>query len=234
MGLIEKFLHNLKAPRWGVHPDDHKRPAADAPLRELPLPKRLYIPLQQHVGQPARPIVLVGQKVLRGQLIAEAQGNISAPVHASASGKVVSIGEITAPHPSGSMPMATSGRPDGCGAVTSPIEATRPEADACTGAEMLPWDSAMSWPFSTVWPTSTIGRAGWPTCCCNGMYRRFGKGSSRSGASAAGRLWSSGWTPQRGALRWCRKFSISPMALSFRRWWFQPQWPAWARPSAAR
>ena len=59
MGLIEKFLHSLHAPRWGVHPDDHKRPAADAPLRELPLPKRLYNPLQQHDGQPARPIVPV-------------------------------------------------------------------------------------------------------------------------------------------------------------------------------
>ena len=38
MGLIEKFLHHLKTPRWGVHPDDHKRPAADAPLRN-PFPE---------------------------------------------------------------------------------------------------------------------------------------------------------------------------------------------------
>lgn len=113
MGMIERFLHALHAPRWGVHPDDHKRPAADAPLRELPLPKRLYIPLHQHVGQPARPIVLVGQKVLRGQLIAEAQGNISAPVHASVAGKVVSIGEITAPHPSGLPFVAIGIEPDG-------------------------------------------------------------------------------------------------------------------------
>jgi electron transport complex protein RnfC len=101
MGLIEKFLHMMDAPGWGIHPDDHKRPAADAPLRELPLPRRLYVPLQQHVGKPARAVVLVGQKVLKGQLIAEADGNISAPVHASASGTIVSIGEITAPHPSG-------------------------------------------------------------------------------------------------------------------------------------
>lgn len=113
MGLIEKFLHTLNTPRWGVHPDDHKRPAADAPLRELPLPKRLYIPLQQHVGQPARPIVLVGQTVLKGQLIAEAQGNISAPVHTSASGKIVSIGEVTAPHPSGLPLVAIGIEPDG-------------------------------------------------------------------------------------------------------------------------
>ena len=101
MGLIEKFLHTLTAPGWGVHPDDHKRPAADAPLRVLPLPARLYVPLLQHVGQPARPTVLVGQKVLQGQLIGEAQGRISAPIHAPTSGTIVAIGEITAPHPSG-------------------------------------------------------------------------------------------------------------------------------------
>jgi len=101
MGLIETFLHTLTIPGWGVHPDDHKRPAADAPLRTLPLPTRLYVPLLQHVGQPARPTVLVGQKVLQGQLIGAAQGRISAPIHAPTSGTIVAIGEITAPHPSG-------------------------------------------------------------------------------------------------------------------------------------
>jgi electron transport complex protein RnfC len=113
MGLIEKFLHTLAAPAWGVHPNDHKRPAADAPLRILPLPKRLYIPLQQHVGQPGRPIVMVGKKVLQGQLIAEPQGKISAPIHASTSGTIVAIGEITAPHPSGLPFTAISLEPDG-------------------------------------------------------------------------------------------------------------------------
>lgn len=101
MGLMERFF----GPRWGVHPDDHKRPAADAPLRTLPMPERLYIPLQQHVGAPARPVVVAGQKVLKGQLLAEPGGRISAPIHASTSGTVKAIGEVTAPHPSG-LPMA--------------------------------------------------------------------------------------------------------------------------------
>lgn len=113
MRLIEKFLHTLAAPSWGVHPDDRKRPAADAPLRQLPLPTRLFLPLLQHVGQPARPVVLVGQKVLKGQLLAEPQGRISAPVHASTSGTVAAIGEITAPHPSGLPFMAITLEPDG-------------------------------------------------------------------------------------------------------------------------
>jgi len=98
MGLIERLF---REPRWGVHPDDHKRPAADAPLRVLPRPARVHLPLQQHVGGAARPVVLVGQKVLKGQLLAQSQGNISAPIHAPVSGTVTAIGEVTAPHPSG-------------------------------------------------------------------------------------------------------------------------------------
>jgi Na+-translocating ferredoxin:NAD+ oxidoreductase subunit C len=98
MGLLDKFF---KEPSWGVHPDDHKRPAADVPLRILPPPAKVYMPLQQHVGGAARPVVLVGQNVLKGQLLAEASGNISAPIHAPVSGTVSAIGEITAPHASG-------------------------------------------------------------------------------------------------------------------------------------
>jgi Na+-translocating ferredoxin:NAD+ oxidoreductase subunit C len=98
MGFLDRFL---KQPSWGVHPDDHKRPAADVPLRHLPTPERIYMPLHQHVGGAARPVVLVGQQVRKGQLIAEAQGNISAPIHAPVSGTVFAIGDVTAPHPSG-------------------------------------------------------------------------------------------------------------------------------------
>lgn len=95
------FEHAFRGPRWGVHPDDHKRPAADIPLRMLPQPRRVYMPLLQHVGAAARPVVMVGQQVLKGELIAVANGNISAPVHASVSGTVRAIGEVAAPHPSG-------------------------------------------------------------------------------------------------------------------------------------
>jgi electron transport complex protein RnfC len=101
MGLIEKVFSLLEPSHWGVHPADRKRPAADMPVRALPLPKRLHVPLQQHIGAAARPIVLVGQTVLKGQLLAEAQGATSAAVHAPTSGLVAAIGDITAPHPSG-------------------------------------------------------------------------------------------------------------------------------------
>ncbi|MDI6747559.1 MAG: electron transport complex subunit RsxC [Rhodocyclaceae bacterium] len=108
MGLIEKVFSLLEPAHWGIHPVDRKRPAADCPVRGLPLPERLYVPLQQHIGAAARPIVLVGQTVLKGQLLAEAQGATSAAVHASTSGSVTAIGDIGAPHPSGlSFPAVT-------------------------------------------------------------------------------------------------------------------------------
>ena len=98
MGILDIFIGK----GWGVHPhDDHKRPAADVPLRVMPLPKRLCVPLLQHVGAPATPLVAVGDRVLRGQLIAGPGGRLSAPVHAPSSGVVTAIGEVTAPHPSG-------------------------------------------------------------------------------------------------------------------------------------
>jgi Na+-translocating ferredoxin:NAD+ oxidoreductase subunit C len=100
MGLM-KLFKNLLGDDWGVHPDDHKRPAADRPLRVMPVPAKLYLPLQQHLGGPARPVVLVGQRVKKGELIAEAQGMVSAPIHAPTSGTIAAVTEITAPHPSG-------------------------------------------------------------------------------------------------------------------------------------
>ncbi len=85
----------------GVHPEANKIPSAIKPIEDLPLPRRLYIPLQQHIGAPARPEVEVGQHVYKGQLLAHSQGMISAPVHAPTSGTIVAIDDFTAPHPSG-------------------------------------------------------------------------------------------------------------------------------------
>ena len=112
MGLMKSF-ERLLGHDWGVHPADHKRPAADQPVRKLPLPPRVHLMLQQHVGAAARPIVLVGQKVKKGELIAAAQGNISAPLHGSTSGTISAVGEITAPHSSGLPGMAFSIDSDG-------------------------------------------------------------------------------------------------------------------------
>lgn len=110
------FMNLFKAFRgndWGVHPDDRKRPAADAPTRVMPLPEALYLPLQQHLGAPARPIVMVGQTVKKGERIADPAGMISAPIHAPTSGTITAITDITAPHPSGLTLSAIVLTPDG-------------------------------------------------------------------------------------------------------------------------
>lgn len=99
--------------RWGVHPDAHKQPAADHPIEVLPLPCHVHIPLQQHIGTIASPIVTVGQHVLKGELIAESQGNISAGVHATTSGTVTAIVDLTHPHPSGLASSAITIEADG-------------------------------------------------------------------------------------------------------------------------
>ncbi|MFA5983325.1 MAG: electron transport complex subunit RsxC [Methylococcaceae bacterium] len=87
--------------RGGVHAEQHKAITADYPIvKDFPLPKILYVPLQQHVGKPAEALVKVGDKVLKGQLLAFSQGMISAPVHAPSSGTIVDINDYPAPHPS--------------------------------------------------------------------------------------------------------------------------------------
>jgi electron transport complex protein RnfC len=87
--------------RGGVHPESRKEATAEKPIRVLPMPKRLYVPLQQHIGAPAEPVVKRGDHVLKGQLLARSQGAISAPVHAPTSGTIVKISKHVAPHPSG-------------------------------------------------------------------------------------------------------------------------------------
>jgi electron transport complex protein RnfC len=92
--------------RGGVHPEGRKDLSADPPIRILPMPELLFVPLQQHIGAPARHLVGVGDRVKKGQLLAASVGLVSAPVHAPTSGCVIAVGDFPAPHPSG-LPMAT-------------------------------------------------------------------------------------------------------------------------------
>ena len=81
----------LRTFRGGVHPNDGKSLAKDQPLTQL-LPKGdLVYPLSMHIGAPAKPLVNKGDHVLVGQVIAEAGGFVSAPIHASVSGVVKTI-----------------------------------------------------------------------------------------------------------------------------------------------
>ncbi|MEK7369364.1 MAG: electron transport complex subunit RsxC [Planctomycetota bacterium] len=88
----------LKSFRGGVHPsDDWKSLAKDKAITSAPLPETVYVLTAQNIGAPSKPVVAKGDKVKKGQKIAEATGFISAHVHAPVSGEVK---EITfRPHP---------------------------------------------------------------------------------------------------------------------------------------
>ncbi len=85
----------------GIHPPENKDQSMQLPLAHLPIPPQLFIPLNQHIGAPAKPVVAEGDYVLTGQLIAAADGIFSANVHASSSGIVSAITQHVLPHPSG-------------------------------------------------------------------------------------------------------------------------------------
>lgn len=99
--------------RGGVHPDDRKGLSAHRPIEVLPMPPRLHIPLQQHIGAPAEPLVRRGDRVRKGQLLARSQGAISAPVHAPTSGRILGVGGYPAHHPSGLSVRTVTLEPDG-------------------------------------------------------------------------------------------------------------------------
>lgn len=86
-----------KSFRGGVHPNDRKAYTASKPIEVAPLPTKVIIPVRQHIGAPCIPVVKVKDVVKKGQVIAEAQAFVSAPVHASLSGTVIEIAEY--PHP---------------------------------------------------------------------------------------------------------------------------------------
>lgn len=90
--------------KHGVHPPEMKDATASLPIRRLPFPSEVVLPLRQHAGKAAKLTVKVGDLVIRGDVIAEADGFVSAPVHASATGTVTSIG--LSPHPDGSTDIA--------------------------------------------------------------------------------------------------------------------------------
>ena len=85
----------------GVHPPENKTQSLGRGIEPAGIPPQLVHPLSQHIGAPAAPVVEVGQRVLKGQMIAEAKGFVSVPVHAASSGTVVAIESREIPHPSG-------------------------------------------------------------------------------------------------------------------------------------
>lgn len=97
----------------GVHPSEHKQESTTLPIAKLAMPEKLVLPLRQHVGYIPKIKVNVGDHVLKGQMLAEAEGTVSAAIHAPTSGTISAIGEEVIPHPSGLPDMCITLTPDG-------------------------------------------------------------------------------------------------------------------------
>ncbi|WPP45690.1 electron transport complex subunit RsxC [Pseudomonas sp. AN-1] len=108
---------NVRAKIWdipgGIHPPERKELSNRTPIQPAPLPRQLTLPLSQHIGAPAEPCVAVGERVRKGQKIAEATGFVSVPVHAPTSGTVTFIGPQPYPHASGMLAPAIVIEADG-------------------------------------------------------------------------------------------------------------------------
>ncbi|MDX1801384.1 MAG: electron transport complex subunit RsxC [Marinobacter sp.] len=97
----------------GIHPDENKHQSSARAIREAGLPPALILPLQQHIGAPAQTRVDVGQHVLKGDCLADAQGPMGVPVHAPTSGTIEAISQQPVPHPSGLSDWCVTLVPDG-------------------------------------------------------------------------------------------------------------------------
>ncbi|GGY65041.1 electron transport complex subunit RsxC [Marinobacter zhanjiangensis] len=97
----------------GIHPAENKHQSTSRPIRPATLPERLVLPLQQHIGEPAEPVVEPGDQVLKGQKIADVMAGIGVPVHAPTSGTIAGIERLPVPHPSGMADWCIVLEPDG-------------------------------------------------------------------------------------------------------------------------
>ena len=91
MNLFSLFRNHATFAHGGVHPLEHKDETAGLPIRRMPFASKLVVPLLQHKGAPAKPIVKVGQEVVRGEPVAVADGYVSVPMHAPATGRVSAV-----------------------------------------------------------------------------------------------------------------------------------------------
>jgi electron transport complex protein RnfC len=122
------MTRKLRTFRGGLHLPEHKEQSTSRPILTLPLPQRLILPLRQHAGTLAKPVVSVGERVLKGQVLAEATGVVSAAVHAPTSGTIVELSEHLIPHYSGLADWCLTLEPDG--------------EDAWVEREVVDWASA--------------------------------------------------------------------------------------------
>jgi len=106
-------MRSLHQFHGGIHPPSHKAQSTLLGIAPVPLPAKLIVPFHQHAGEAAKPVVQVGSRVLKGQIIGLPDGHISSAVHAPTSGTVSAIGMHPVAHPSGLPNLCATLIPDG-------------------------------------------------------------------------------------------------------------------------
>lgn len=147
-----KLLDKIYRFAGGIHTDGHKADAADVPLKRIPQPKMLVVPLSQHIGAPATACVKAGDHVARYQVIGEAAGPVSSAIHAPLAGVVKAIGPAPTP----------------VGRVVSAVTIEVDSENAESGDPMAPLDWASADPAALVARVREAGivgagGAGFPT-----------------------------------------------------------------------
>ncbi|HEX3020290.1 MAG TPA: electron transport complex subunit RsxC [Chitinispirillaceae bacterium] len=117
--------------KGGIHPPHNKAQTDALSIEVFPAPSKVVIPLQQHIGAPAKPVVKRGDRVSVGQLIGEAGGFVSSTVHSSVSGTVLSVGPFA--HPMGKQVIAVEIENDGTEVKHPLIPLDKPWREAAPG-----------------------------------------------------------------------------------------------------
>lgn len=99
--------------KGGIRVPHYKDISNQESVTPAKIPSRLVLPLHQHIGEAAEPCVNIGDQVLKGQKIANANGYVSAPIHAPTSGIIEDIGDYPIAHPSGMSALCIVIQPDG-------------------------------------------------------------------------------------------------------------------------
>ncbi|WP_105903157.1 electron transport complex subunit RsxC [Vibrio gangliei] len=114
LSLIEQIRQGMM---WdfpgGIHPPENKVQSSGTPIVQPELPEEFVLPLKQHIGRPGDICVKVGDPVLKGQQLTQANLAFMVPVHAPSSGVVTAIEKRTIAHPSGLSDLCIVIKPDG-------------------------------------------------------------------------------------------------------------------------